>query len=141
MSFLGDCIIDISYVAASQTGSIFAIQMSSAPAFSASVVSVVAVPQASGAIQVAQMNPRRKGLIVSNDASGSMYLKYGSSASLSGAGSWTTLIPGRDAPGDSSIDKHSRTWYMPHPIYTGEITAVWEPSVKTGDHAHITDLT
>jgi hypothetical protein len=65
----------------------------------------------------------RKGLIVHNDSTQIVYVKYGATASTS---SYTYKIPA-DA-----------TWEMPSPIYTGQVDAIW---ASANGNARTTELT
>lgn len=65
----------------------------------------------------------RKGVIVHNDSTQILYVKYGATASTS---SYTYKVPS-DA-----------TWEMPQPIYTGAIDGIW---ASANGNARITELT
>ncbi len=68
-------------------------------------------------------NPRRKGVILFNDSTGSCYLKYGVGAS-------STSLTYKIAPGG--------TWSMDTPLYVGTIEAAWD--VANGV-ARVTEMT
>lgn len=138
MSYLPDVVFNVRMLAPS--GSEWAIQMVPAPAWSASLSSFRANSTAS--VTLAASNPSRRGLIVSNDASGSLFLKYGSGAdnTTGSAGGYTYLIPGRQGPNDAADAKEARNWTMVYPIYTGVVTARWEGTVDPDDHCHVTEL-
>lgn len=69
-------------------------------------------------------NTSRKGVIIHNDSTSILYLKYGATASTT---SYTYKIP---ADG---------TWEMPAPIYTGALDGIW--SADSTGAARITELT
>lgn len=66
----------------------------------------------------------RLGVIVYNDSTAILYLKYGTTASTT---SFTVIIPA------------GGTWEMPRPIYTGAIDGIW--SANASGAARITELT
>jgi hypothetical protein len=76
---------------------------------------LVAVRSAAGA--------QREGMIVHNDSTSILYLKYGTAATTT---SYTYKIPS-DA-----------TWEMPQPIYQGIIHGIW--SADASGSARITEL-
>lgn len=75
-------------------------------------------------IQLLASNADRRGVILHNDSPGILYLKYGTTASIT---SYTVKI---------AADGY---WEMPMPIYTGQIDGIWT-SAASGS-ARITELT
>lgn len=69
-------------------------------------------------------NSARKGLILVNDSTASVYVKYGATAS---ATSYTVFL----GPG--------AYWEMPKPIYTGIIDGIW--TSDAGGNMRVTELT
>ena len=69
-------------------------------------------------------NASRKGLIIVNESSATLYAKYGATASLS---SYTVAIPGYG------------TGVMQAPIYTGQVDGIWSADTSSGA-ARITEL-
>lgn len=67
-------------------------------------------------------NNKRTGVIIHNDSSASLYVKYGAAASSS---SYTYKLLG------------AQTWEMPDPVYTGQIDGIWDSATGT---ARITEL-
>lgn len=82
------------------------------------------VDDSTSSVTLAAANADRLGLIVYNDSSGDLYLKFGSSASST---SFTVKIP---------ADSY---WEMPEPVYTGIVTGAW--STDAGGAARVTELT
>jgi inorganic triphosphatase YgiF len=74
--------------------------------------------------QLLAANTARKGVIIENDSSAIMYVKYGTTASTT---SFTVKIAA------------NARWEMSRPIYLGRIDAVWA-SDSTGS-ARVTELT
>lgn len=75
-------------------------------------------------VTLLQANGGRKGVVIVNDSTATLYLKYGATAS-------TTSFTYRLDPGV--------TWEMPQPLYTGQIDGIW--SVDASGAARITELT
>jgi hypothetical protein len=73
---------------------------------------------------LAAANADRIGLIVVNDSTAILYLKYGSAATSTSC----TYILGAGA-----------TWEMPHPIYVGLVAGVWASNASGA--ARVTELT
>ena len=74
-------------------------------------------------VTLLEAKAKRVGVIVYNDSSSAMYIKYGSTASTT---SFTYKILG------------TQTWEMPDPVYTGAIDCLWDSA--TGS-ARITEST
>jgi hypothetical protein len=71
---------------------------------------VTQVASNTASVTLQASNGSRRSLIVFNDSTATLYLKYGSAASSS---SYTVKM----APGDY--------WEMPLPVYTGIVTGIW----------------
>lgn len=138
MSFLGDCIINLDRTNA-PSGSSWSLQVSSAPASSASIFVVAA---STSSQQILSSNVNRKGLFLLNDASGSMYVRYGDTAfSATGTqGTYSIVVPGRLGNNDSGADRAARNWTMPYPIWIGQVSVRFDSSIAAGDHVHVTEL-
>jgi hypothetical protein len=90
------------------------------------VASAAALTNVSGSatsVSLLASNTSRRSVILHNDSSAILYLKYGTTASTT---SFTALIPANTA------------WTMPVPAYTGAIDGIWASA--TGS-ARITELT
>lgn len=83
---------------------------------------VTQVGDATASTQLANSNAARSGLIVTNQSSAVLYLKYGSGAS---ATSLTVVLNQGD------------TFEMPSPIYTGTIFGAW--ASDAGGFAYVTE--
>jgi hypothetical protein len=88
----------------------------------ASVATPTNVASSASTQQLLASNVDRLGLIVFNDSSSILYLKYGATASST---SWTVRL---EAGG---------YWEMPQPIYTGRIDVIW---AAANGNARITEL-
>ena len=88
---------------------------------SAATLSNVASSASNGALVAANAN--RLGLLVFNDSSAVLYLKYGETASTS---SFTVKIAA------------GAYWEMPQPIYVGQIDGIW---ASANGAARVTELT
>lgn len=68
-------------------------------------------------VPMAANNTARRGLIIYNDSDTPMVIKYGAGAS---SASFTVRIAAFGY------------WEMPHPIFTGQVTGIWEGSAPSG---------
>lgn len=80
---------------------------------------------ATAAVDAVAANANRRGLIIENDSTAKLRIKYGSGAA---AGSFTVSL------------KSGGYWEMPLPIYTGVISMIWDVA-DAGGKAVITELT
>jgi hypothetical protein len=85
---------------------------------------VSAVSASGTAKTLAASNVNRRALIVYNDASHDMLVKYGAGAS---AASFTVRI------------KSKGYWEMPQTLYSGLVSAIWENATPTGN-AMVTEV-
>lgn len=70
-------------------------------------------------------NSSRRGVLLHNNSSSTLYVKYGATASIA-AGGYSVKIP---------ADGY---WEMPLPIYTGAVDGIW--SVDASGYVNITEL-
>lgn len=82
------------------------VQMRSAVA----TATVTSLASSATSAQLLASTAGRLGLLLSNTDANDVYVKYGTTASLT---SFTVKIPG------------NYYWEMPHPVYTGRIDAIW----------------
>ena len=97
--------------------------MSEAYTMPNNVASPVGVAASTSAVTLAAANNARRRVIIYNDASADLLLKYGAGASAS---SFTERV------------KSKAVWYMELPPFTGLISGIWESS-PTGS-AMVTDI-
>ena len=90
----------------------------------AATATLSAVNDTATSTSLLAQNTSRKGVILVNDSTTILYLKYGATAS-------TTSYTVKLNPGDQ--------WEMPTPIYTGAIDGIW--SADASGAARITELT
>lgn len=77
--------------------------------------SVTSVTLAAASVAVLGTSAGRMGLVVVNDSTtGTLYLAYKTTAAITGSSAYTYKI----APGE--------TWTMPAPLYSGQITGIWD---------------
>ena len=89
----------------------------------ASAGTLSSVASSATSVLLLAANPNRLGVVVVNESTATLYIKYGATASLT---SYTYSI----APG--------ATWEMPTRAYSGQIDAIW--SAANGN-ARVTELT
>ena len=81
-----------------------------------------AVAASDVAVVLALANVNRRGLIIYNDTDRALYVKLGADATLD---SWTAKLYKDDV------------YELPSPIYTGEVTGIWDAGV--GGRAMVTE--
>lgn len=86
------------------------------------------VPGSSSSVTLQPANPLRKGLVIVNDSTSILYVKFGTAATPT---SWTYLLSGSQAAIPA-------TYEMSTEIYTGLVTGIWASA--TG-FARVTELT
>lgn len=98
------------------------ITLTVAPAVAAANAAVTTVAASATVVTLVAANVSRKGLIVYNDGTVAMYIKFGDAATTS---SFTYKVVG------------GGTLEMAQPIYTGVVTALWD---SASGNARITQL-
>jgi hypothetical protein len=85
---------------------------------------VTPVPAKATTTLILAANPSRKAVIIFNDAVTPLYIKFGDSVSGS----------------DFSVKLQGQEYYeLPQPVYSGDLTGVWDGTVPTG-FARVTEL-
>ena len=91
---------------------------------SRSVATVTPISNTTSSGTIVPLNNSRRGLQIFNDSTARLYLKYGSSASLS----------------DYSLYLNAgEFWEMAEPIYSGIITGLWNAADASGK-ARVTEM-
>lgn len=92
----------------------------------ASNASLAGVASSATAVTLQAANPSRAGLIVHNNSTAILYVRYGTGAAIS-SGNYT-----------EQVAANGGTWRMADPIYTGIVTAIW---AAANGYANVTELT